>query len=32
MVFHIADYIYLPFWWAARNAVIFWQAMEMNNR
>jgi len=32
MVFHIVDHVYLPFWLAAWNAVIFWQAMEVYSR
>jgi len=32
MVFHIVDYAYLPFWWAAWNAVMHWEALEMNKR
>ena len=32
MVFHIVDHIYLPFWLAAWNAVIFWHAMEVYSR
>jgi len=32
MVFSIDDFKYLPFWLAAWNAVIFWEAMIKNNQ
>lgn len=32
MVFHIANYLYLPLWWAAWNAIMYWQVLEMHNR
>ena len=32
MVFHIANYVYLPFWWAIWNAVTYWRALEMSNQ
>ena len=32
MVFHFVDYVYLPFWLAAWNAVIFWHVIEVHSR
>jgi len=32
MVFSIDDFEYLPFWLAAWNAVIFWEAMVSSNQ
>ena len=32
MVFSIDDFEYLPFWMAAWNAVIFWEAMIKSNQ
>jgi len=31
MIFHIVDYVYLPFWWATWNAIIFWHAIEVHS-
>lgn len=32
MAFNIGEFEYLPFWWAAWNAVIFWEAINKSNR
>jgi len=31
MIFHIVDHVYLRFWLAAWNAVVFWHAMEVHS-